>query len=84
MVGFQKAELPGGQILCGDYIRVEAEIFVVGVLVASVPLVAHGFNCEVGVVNFVYKVQNAQGREGDYDKNNCGEDGSDNFNFLGV
>lgn len=68
----------------GNYISVESKVFVVCVFVASVPLMADSFNCEKGAVDLVYKVKNAQGGKSDENKDDCWEDGSDNFNFLGI
>lgn len=70
--------------MSGDYVSVEPKVFVVCVLVASVPLMADSFNCEKGAVDLVYKVKNAQGGKSDENEDDCREDGSDNFNFLGV
>lgn len=68
----------------GNYVRVEPQVFIVGIFIASVSLVAHSFDCQVRVINFVYKVENAKRGESNKDKNNCGQNSSDNFNFLGV
>jgi len=38
----------------------------------------------MGVVNFVHKVENSEGGEGNYNKNNGGENGSNDFDLLGV
>lgn len=56
MVRLQEAELPGGQARGGGHVRVEAQAFVVGEFIASVPLVANCFYCKVGVVKFVHQV----------------------------
>lgn len=68
----------------GDYVRVEAQVFIVCIFIASVPLMAYSFNCQMGVVDFVYKVKDSQGGQGDEDKNNSWKDGSDDLNLLGV
>ena len=61
VIGFEEAELSWGQVLGWDYVGVKAQFFVVCVFIASVPLMSYGFNCKVGVVDFVYEVKNAQG-----------------------
>lgn len=45
---------------------------------------AHCFNSKVWVINFVYKVKNPKGGEGDKNKDNCREDGSNDFDFLRI
>ena len=56
VIRFKKPELPWGEVLCRNYVRVEAQLLIVGVFVTSVSLVAYGFNGEVWVVNFVHNV----------------------------
>jgi len=84
VVSLQETELPWGKILGRDYVGVEAKIFIISVLITSIPLVAQGFDCEVGVVNLVYEVKNSERGKGDENENNCRKYGSDNFNFLRV
>lgn len=84
VVGFQELKLFGSQILCWDYVGVKFEVFVVCIFVVLVLLMFYGFNCEMGVVNFIYKVKNVQRGEGNQDKNNCWKNSLDDFNFLGV
>ena len=45
---------------------------------------SHSFNSQVGVIDFVYQIKNSEGWESNKNKNNGGENSSDNFNFLGV
>ena len=45
---------------------------------------SHGLNCEVGVINFIHEVEDSQRWEGNENEDNCWEDGSDDFDFLGV
>lgn len=60
MVCFQEAKVSWVEVVSGDHVGVEAQILVVGVLVASVSLVAHCFDGKVGVIDFVYEVKNSQ------------------------
>jgi len=57
--------LPRDEVLSGDYVGVKSKVFIVCVFVASVSLVAHGFYCQVGVVDLVYEVEDAKGGESD-------------------
>lgn len=59
MVCLQEAELSGSEVLSRNHVGVEAQIFIVCVLIASISLVAHGFNCQVRVIDFVHKVENS-------------------------
>lgn len=45
MVSFQESVGAWEEILSGHYVGVEAQVFVVGVLITSVSLVSHGFYC---------------------------------------
>ena len=45
---------------------------------------AYCFNSEVRVINFIYKVENSEGGEGDKNKDDRWEDGSNDFNFLRI
>jgi len=46
--------------------------------------VTNCLDCEVRVVEFVHQIQNTEGGEGDYQKNESGEDSSYDFNVLRV
>ena len=70
--------------MSGDYVRVKAYIFVVGIFIASISLVAYCFNSKVGVVNFVHKIENSEGRESDENKDNCWEDSPNDLDFLRI
>lgn len=64
MVCLQESELTGGQVLGGDYVRVKAKLLVVGVFVASVPLMSDSFYSQVGVIDFIHQVEDSKGGEG--------------------
>lgn len=48
----------------GNYVGIEAQVFVVCVFIASVPLMAHGFNCKMGVIDFIHKIKDAERGKG--------------------
>lgn len=45
---------------------------------------AYCFNSKVGVVNFVHKIENSEGRESDENKDNCWEDSPNDLDFLRI
>lgn len=54
VVSFEEAKLPRGEVLCGNYVGVKSQVFVVCIFVASVSLVAYCFDGYMRVINFVY------------------------------
>lgn len=45
---------------------------------------AHCFNSKVWVINFVYKVKNSKGGEGNKNEDDCWKDSPNDFDFLRI